>query len=115
MDWRAIVFSHEQMSKLEYTKVEDEFQLLFMVAGSPKGMALFALNTFPVHPIYYLTPEAEKHAGPILRKYDSVKCKQPPFEDLELLAGEYAQPLNIQLAAHIDRRSAHRDHFTRLH
>ena len=116
MDWCAIVFSHEQVADLKYTEVEDEFQLLYLTAGSPKGMALFTLKTFPLHPIYYISPEGHKHAAGLLQKYDSINCKQPPLQDIELIAGDYSAPLDIQLATRLhDERARHGGFLGRLH
>ena len=88
MSWYAIVFSHDQIAGLEHVKVEDEFDLLYASAGNPKGMSLFELKTFPVHPLYYITPGSVLHVPRIMEHYEVVPCRTPRLTELTLLAGD---------------------------
>ncbi len=97
MHWYAIVFTHSQLSRLDHTRVEDEFQLSFLTAGSPDGMALFALKTFPLHPVYYISPAGARHVSTLPESFEAMHCQPPPLQELELIAGEYRAPLEIQL------------------
>ncbi len=113
MNWYAIVFTHTQLSRLDYSRVEDEFQLSFLNAGSPAGMGLFALKTFPLHPVYYVSPAGVRYVMPLLREFDAIQCKEPLMREVELIAGEYPKPLEIQLqtlAQQAGRAFAHQYH-----
>ncbi len=86
--WHAVIFTPDQVSRLEHLKFEDEFDLLYKSAGSPRGMALFGLRSFTNHPMLYLSPGSSAHLEPIFRKYELIPCNIPPLEEILLLGGD---------------------------
>lgn len=88
MNWYAIIFSSEQLSRLEYVKLEDAFELQYQSSGGPKGMTLFELQSFPSHPIYYVSPGSLPYAAHLLIRAGATQCEQPPLHELNAIAGD---------------------------
>lgn len=94
--WCAVTLSPDQVTELEHARLEDEFELLYRSAGSPRGMSLFVLKSFTNYPVYYFTPEAIPHISSILRMYEPIVCKPPSPDEVLLIAGDI-QPSGVPL------------------
>ncbi len=91
--WHAIIFTPDQVSRLEHLKFEDEFDLLYKSSGTPQGMALYGLKSFTSHPVFYLSPESTPYIQTVLEKFDGISCNPPPLSEIILLGGDlYSRP-----------------------
>ena len=88
MSWFAIAFAPEEVARLEHLRLEDEFGLLYLSAGSPRGMSLYGLKSFTNHPVVYLTPEAAKYAATRIQTHGGFPCQEPPADDIILIGGD---------------------------
>jgi len=114
MTWHAITFTEEQISELAHNTFEDEFQLMYLSAGSPRGMSLFEVRSFPVHPIYYVSPESMKYAASLIEPFGPVPCNAPAAYDIILLAGDFFVPANI-VASHLNLHTGRSGDAVRSH
>src|SRR5689334_23206930 len=85
MDWFKIEVTEEKSTDM--ADVELEFDALFMAAGCPRDMALFASKRGGDRKELYFSPLASHYAAEIIRQYRGETCEAPRAGDVDLVEG----------------------------
>lgn len=65
----------------------EEFDALFLAAGCPHGMALFAARTATNNVAFYFSPAAARYAHEVIGQFGGQCCEQPRADGVELVDG----------------------------
>lgn len=87
MSWHKITLNSKECSVRQLETLELSFDALFMAAGCPTDMALFAAPSNDGSLEFYLSPEASILAGELVNAYGGQDCDQPRAEQVELVEG----------------------------
>jgi hypothetical protein len=89
MSWHKVSFTAEQVADNEHQKLQDDFELFFIAAKAPKGMALFAKGRSGKEEMleYFFTPIASRYAKSLIEQYEVVQCDKPTLDSLALMVG----------------------------
>lgn len=88
MAWYEIVLSREQLSEGISEKIQNEFETLFIKAGTPSEMALFCDSfTVPQFSMYF-SPVAVQYASDLISTYSGDPCEKPEASQVTLLVGD---------------------------
>lgn len=87
MSWHKITLGVRECDIHQVEDLELKFDALFMAAGCPPGMALFAAPAKDGGLELYFTPDASVMAGELLKAYGGHNCEPPRAEHVELVEG----------------------------
>jgi len=87
MSWMEIDFDVDEQLPEKADRLAEIFDALFMAAGCPQGMALFAARSSGDRVAFYLSPLAANYARELIREYHAQPCDQPPETDVDLVEG----------------------------
>jgi hypothetical protein len=90
MDWYRL-----DVGNYPADKVQDLFEGVFVLARAPKNAALFIKAAPSDHDAeYYLSPDAARLCGPLLKAFNGRPSHRPPLAGTTLLVG-HADALNL--------------------
>lgn len=87
MDWYEINFPVDEALPLRAEQLTAEFDALFLAAGCPNGMALFAARPEPGRVAFYLSPVAARFADEVIQQFAGSACSPPRAAAVELVDG----------------------------
>jgi len=88
MSWYEIILSREQLSEGISEKIQNDFEALFIKAGTPPEMALFC-DTFTVPQFsMYFSPVAVQYVSDLISTYSGDTCEKPEASEVTLLVGD---------------------------
>lgn len=86
--WYQVTLNGDQVMLQKLTALEAEFDALFMAAGYPADMALFATQREDGGVEFYFSPEASHYAGEVIRQFNGHHCAPPEPRAVDLVEGE---------------------------
>ena len=88
MPWYEVVLSSEQLSEGVSEKIQSDFEVPFIKAGTPAEMAIFC-DTFPVPQFsMYFSPVAVQYASDLISTHSGDACEKPDASEVTLLVGD---------------------------
>jgi hypothetical protein len=84
--WHKITLNPQEAGMRHMEDVELKFDALFMAAGCPPEMALFAARGGKGLDLYF-TPDASIMANELIQAYEGSDCEQPRADQVELVEG----------------------------
>jgi len=87
MSWHKITLNSREAGVPQVEDLELKFDALFMAAGCPPDMALFASRSRDGGLDLYFSPEASIMAGELVRAYGGQDCEPPRADQVELVEG----------------------------
>ena len=90
MSWHKVFLSVDQILARVQFQLQDQFEVLFMIAGRPKDMALFSGPMTDDGVALYFSPGAAKYAQGLIEQYNGSKCEKPTGPDIALEVGHHA-------------------------
>lgn len=88
MDWYRILIPVDEWLGERAAQLTAEFDALFLAAGCPNGMALFAGREEPEQVAFYLSPIAARFADEVIRQFEGRSCTPPSPSSVELIDGD---------------------------
>jgi hypothetical protein len=86
VSWYKITLESRESGTRQIEDLELKFDALFMAAGCPPDMALFAAPCKKGLDLYF-SPNASVMAGELIRAYDGRNCERPRADQVELVEG----------------------------
>lgn len=86
MTWHRITFTLVETATGAAARLMNEFGLLFITAGAPKGAGLFSARGVTGNH-FYLSPQAGRIASSLLRRYRATECSAPNPSSLRSIIG----------------------------
>jgi hypothetical protein len=80
--------SDEDIRAHRYTRLQREFEAIFMTHGGPRDAAMFSNQDPARDHEFYFSPGALRIAGDIIRRYGGAPCETPSQSEAALLVGE---------------------------
>lgn len=104
MSWYEIDLPVDDELPEQAARLTDEFDALFLAAGCPQGMALFAARAAEDKVAFYFSPDAARYAHEVIGQFHGWACAAPPRQNLELVEGKSnPAPLGFSPRAAIKR------------
>lgn len=95
MDWYKITLSRDQVASGILSKIQMDFNTMFLKNGAPKGVAVLnnispgGMST-PLENYLYFSPNSVKYCEDIIAKLGGEPCHEPSPNEANLLAGDNA-------------------------
>ena len=86
MAWNKIKLSANQVDKGMLSKIQKEFDKIFVDQGFPVEMALYIKQDMEIT-MLYISPLASQHSGSLLTIYNAEVCEPPKEKPLSLFVG----------------------------
>ena len=87
MAWHKVLISVDQVVSGIEIQIQNQFEILFMAAGTPKDMALFGSGIKDHGVELYFSPGALQYAKGLIQLYNGTECEKPTANDIALLVG----------------------------
>jgi hypothetical protein len=87
MPWSKVVFGPGSHQATHLAKLELQFDALFVAAGFPRDMALFAARDYLGGVTIYFSPVASEYAAEVINQYGGQPCSAPSADAVELVEG----------------------------
>ena len=88
MTWHKVSLTPNQIEAKELVKLIDKFVQLFIAAGKPKEMVLFAEKELSNDDqLIYFSPVCLDKAASLISSYSGTPCEKPERESLSRLQG----------------------------
>lgn len=94
--WHKVRMSADADAPTLRAEIQDVFDQIFSVAGSPPRAAMITVPGEEVLPDYAFSPKASELMGSILKRYGAVECERPEREGAGLVVGN-ADALDVLL------------------
>lgn len=84
MGWKKVTLNQEDVAKAGPEMLQEAFSDIFVKAGAPEGVAMFAERAGPA---YYFSPAAVERFGYFMVPYEPEDCAAPSRKSVSLLVG----------------------------
>lgn len=88
MSWYQIELSSEDMASGKMAIIQDQYNKILTIEGSPVHHAIFA-SVKSIPNFIFFSPNAAKIAKHLIKVYDGIQCEQPEYVygEIALLIG----------------------------
>jgi len=78
MSWHKVTMSVDQVVNREHSRLQEQFEALFVAAGAPQDMALFSATLAGNTELnIYFSPGSVRHVQAIIDHYGGSSCEKP--------------------------------------
>lgn len=86
--WYKVTMTDADITAHRYTKLQRDFEALFMAALGPRDAAMFSNSDPVLDHQFYFSPGAVRIAKTLIEINGGVPCQSPSASEVDLLVGE---------------------------
>ena len=87
MSWHKVSLTADQVVKSVEIKLQEQFNALFVAAGGPQDMAMFASSLESNGVVIFFSPGSLPFAKPLIDTYGGTPSQKPDPKGVALLVG----------------------------